>query len=84
MITLSVEVCPKCGTVISNWRLLARQAFDEAEQIAGNRNRLAKLIGVSRQAINGWHRIVPVRRCQAVEEATGVKRKFLRPDKFRE
>jgi len=77
-----IKYCPHCGYMAVGWRLAARRAFDQAEEIAGNRNRLARMIGVTRQAINGWRRIVPVERCPAVEKATGVTCAELRPDHY--
>ena len=50
---------------------------------AGNRHRLAKLLGLTEGAVRHWER-VPINRVIEVEKATGVKREELRPDFFRQ
>lgn len=46
---------------------------------AGGATALSARIGVSRQAVRQWKR-VPLRHLKAVEEASGVSRRKLRPD----
>ena len=52
-----------------------------AARAAGTKARLAKLVGVSPQAITKWLKSgVPAERVLAVERETGVSRHVLRPD----
>jgi DNA-binding transcriptional regulator YdaS (Cro superfamily) len=44
---------------------------------------LAKLLGMSRQALSQWHTI-PLHRLLDVERVTGVPKEELRPDIYRE
>ena len=45
--------------------------------------RLARELGISKQAVCGWQwRGVPAERVVAVEKITGINRKVLRPDIF--
>jgi DNA-binding transcriptional regulator YdaS (Cro superfamily) len=56
-----------------------------ASAIAGGQAALAKLVGVTPQAVNNWHRTsVPAERCRAIEAATSgqVTVHELRPDIF--
>jgi DNA-binding transcriptional regulator YdaS (Cro superfamily) len=48
----------------------------------GLQSRLAKHLGVTRQAISDWP-AVPIDRLKEVEKFTGVPREKLRPDIFR-
>lgn len=50
---------------------------------AGNASELARRLGIKVQSIQQWKRI-PAERLLAVEQATGVSRKELRPDLFEE
>ena len=54
-----------------------------AIEVAGSQVKLAKLLGISHQAINKW-RDVPTRHLVAIERATGVHRSLLRPDLYEE
>lgn len=57
--------------------------IDLASAAVGGASELAKLLGVSAQAISNWkERGVPIDRCVAIERATGglVTRKDLRDD----
>lgn len=56
-------------------------ALDDAAGRVGNRRRLAKLLGISSQAVYHWEQ-VPVRRVLDVERITGVSRQRLRPDVY--
>jgi DNA-binding transcriptional regulator YdaS (Cro superfamily) len=56
----------------------ARQAI----QAAGGRKALARLLGISKQAVQKWTR-VPADRIIDVERVTGVPREKLRPDLYR-
>jgi DNA-binding transcriptional regulator YdaS (Cro superfamily) len=56
-------------------------ALTEATQRAGGQARLAKLLGVTRQAVCQWKR-VPADRVREIERLTGVPREVLRPDLF--
>jgi DNA-binding transcriptional regulator YdaS (Cro superfamily) len=53
-----------------------------AIQAAGSVNALAKLLGVSQQALSEWRR-VPSHRILQVEHATNIPREKLRPDLYR-
>jgi DNA-binding transcriptional regulator YdaS (Cro superfamily) len=50
---------------------------------AGNRHRLAKLLGLTEGAVRHWTRI-PINRVIEVEKVTNVRREELRPDFFRQ
>ena len=52
-----------------------------AIQAAGNKARLADLVGVSRQCVGQWSR-VPAERVLQIERLTGVSRTILRPDLY--
>ena len=49
---------------------------------AGSMGKLARLLGISQQAVSQW-REVPTRHIIAIEHATGVPREVLRPDLYR-
>lgn len=55
------------------------RALQIAIDVAGSSISLARLIGVTPQAISQWTR-VPAERVLQVENATGVPREALRPD----
>ena len=48
----------------------------------GLQSKLARFLGVTRQAISGWP-VVPIDRLREVEKFTGIPREALRPDIFR-
>lgn len=54
-----------------------------AIEIAGSQVKLARLLGISHQALNKWQD-VPPRHIIAIERATGVHRSLLRPDLYAE
>ncbi len=54
----------------------------KAIEAAGSMAELARLIGVSKQAVWMWH-TVPLNQILAVEKATGIPREELRPDMYR-
>lgn len=56
-------------------------ALAEAVDNVGSSKELARLIGVTPQAISQW-KAVPANRVIAVEKATGVHRSKLRPDLY--
>jgi len=56
-------------------------ALQKAFRLAGGQQRLAKTLGVSRQAVHQWQ-VVPAQHVLAVESATGISRHELRPDKY--
>lgn len=49
---------------------------------AGSRKQLARLLGISKQAVSKWTN-VPAHQIIAIERATGVPREELRPDLYR-
>jgi len=48
---------------------------------AGSITALARLLGIHRQAVQGWNR-VPADRIVEIERVTGIDRAELRPDLF--
>jgi len=54
-----------------------------AIEIAGSQVKLAKLLGISHQAVNKWQS-VPTRHLIKIEQITGVHRSLLRPDLYEE
>lgn len=52
-----------------------------AVRVAGNVNRLARLVGVPHQSIYKWRRI-PAERVQIIAKMTGLSRHQLRPDLY--
>ena len=59
----------------------AKTPFDRAIISVGSKNRMAKLLKVSRQAVQNWHKHgVPAERVLSVEAISGVSRSELRPD----
>ena len=58
---------------------VAQRAVDEAVRRVGSPARLAKLLGITRQAIQQW-KSVPPERVLALENISGVSRYELRPD----
>lgn len=64
-----------------------KSAISLAASLVGGQAELARLLGVSSQAVNQWMmgtRPVPVKRCVDIERATNgvVTRKDLRPDNW--
>jgi len=56
-----------------------QRAVDEAVRRVGSKGRLAKRLGISRQAVDQWEK-VPAERVLALESISGVSRYQLRPD----
>jgi DNA-binding transcriptional regulator YdaS (Cro superfamily) len=56
--------------------------IERAVQMAGSQRALAKILGVSSQAVSKWvlENKVPAERVLAIEAATRVSRHLLRPD----
>jgi DNA-binding transcriptional regulator YdaS (Cro superfamily) len=59
---------------------MSEKAMDRAIQAIGSKSAMARLLGVSRQAIGNWRGKVPASHCRVVEKATGIPRAELRPD----
>lgn len=57
--------------------------LERAIDAAGGIAQLARKIGIAQPSVSNWNR-VPAQRVIAVEEATGVSRKLLRPDLYSE
>lgn len=57
------------------------RAVEEAVRRVGSQRRMAKLLGISRQAIGQW-KVVPAERVLALESISGVSRYELRPDLY--
>jgi DNA-binding transcriptional regulator YdaS (Cro superfamily) len=53
-----------------------------AIEAAGSVTALARLLGMSQQALSEWRR-VPAHRLRQVEAVTGIPREKLRPDLYR-
>ena len=60
------------------------QGLQQAIEIAGSQVKLAKLLGISHQALNKWRDAPPTRHIIAIERLTGVHRSLLRPDLYEE
>lgn len=60
-----------------------RAAVDDAKRAVGGGSKLAKALGLTRQAIYQWDE-VPSGHVLKVEEVTGVPRHKLRPDLYPE
>lgn len=59
-----------------------RDALEKAVKKEGSRGRVAKKLGISRQATIFWEKLgyVPARHVLALEKMSGVSRYTLRPD----
>lgn len=62
---------------------LARAAKRVALEEAGSYRQLATIVGLSRSAPIHWE-VVPAEHVPAISEATGVRRRWLRPDLYEE
>lgn len=56
--------------------------LQRAIEKAGSQEKLARLLGISQQAVQQWHQ-VPAGQIIAIERVTGVPREDLRPDLYR-
>ena len=54
----------------------------KAIEAAGSQEKLARLLGISQQAVHHWYQ-APAGQIIAIERATGVPREELRPDLYR-
>ena len=84
--TLRLALCSK--RKISTWDLDGRvhvrdDGLERAIYAAGGVAGLARKIGISQPSVSNWNQ-VPAQRVIAVEAATGVSRKDLRPDLYGE
>jgi len=59
-----------------------KTGLQQAIEIAGSQVKLAKLLGISHQALNKWRDVPPTRHIINIERATGVHRSLLRPDLY--
>lgn len=59
------------------------QGLQQAIEIAGSQVKLAKLLGITHQAISKWQD-VPIHHLIRIEQLTGVHRSLLRPDLYEE
>jgi TorA maturation chaperone TorD len=62
---------------------LRNEGLSEAIRAAGGVSELARRIGIAQPSVSNWDR-VPADRLAAVEAATGISRRKLRPDLFAE
>ena len=62
-----------------------KHIFDEIFKRVGSQAQIARICGVTAAAVNHWTRRgrIPVDQCRAIEKATGINRKKLRPDIFK-
>ena len=60
-------------------RMTQNEAMQEAIRRAGSRYKLARMIGITSQAVYQWDNHVPAARVLDVERATGVNRHNLDP-----
>lgn len=58
-----------------------KSPLERAKESVGGQDKLAKLIGVTPQAVSQWDEVPPLR-VLAVEAASGVSRHELRPDLY--
>lgn len=58
------------------------EGLKQAIERAGGTRKLAKMLGITRQAIEKWTSI-PARHIIVIERLTGVPREKLRPDLYR-
>jgi DNA-binding transcriptional regulator YdaS (Cro superfamily) len=68
-------------------RIAAMEPIKRAVEIAGGPAKLAAILGVTTQAVCFWRdgkRRLPAEQCAAIEQATGVLRRDLRPNDWRE
>ena len=65
--------------------MTSQEILDEAVKRVGSKAQLARICGISSTAICRWFKRgqIPADRCKAVEKATGINRKRLRPDIFK-
>src|ERR1044072_8251702 len=59
------------------------EGLSEAIQAAGGVSEIARRVGISQPSVSNWEK-VPAERVLLVEETTGVSRKVLRPDLYRD
>lgn len=61
------------------------EIFSEVVKRLGSQAQVARICGVTSVAVNHWAKRgqIPVARCKAIEKATGINRKRLRPDIFK-
>lgn len=61
------------------------EIFNEVVKRLGSQAQVARICGVTSVAVNHWSKSgrIPVARCKAIEKATGINRKRLRPDIFK-
>jgi DNA-binding transcriptional regulator YdaS (Cro superfamily) len=69
------------GAICESMGGMTEAALSMAAARAGGRSALARLLGISRQAVEQW-REVPALRVLQVERCTGVPRTHLRPDLY--
>lgn len=57
-------------------------AIEKAAGVIGSQEKLAAIFGLKKAAVTHWKRskCVPAEYCVRIETATGVSRKWLRPD----
>ena len=60
------------------------EGLKQAIEIAGSQVKLARLLGISHQAVNKWQDAPPIRHLIEIERLTGVHRSLLRPDLYEE
>ena len=56
------------------------EALERAFSAVGGPTKLARLLGVTPQAVDQWKRRMPARRALQIEAVTGVSWRELRPD----
>jgi len=57
------------------------EGLKQAIERAGSRNKFARLLGISHQAVSKWT-TVPAHHIITIERLTGVHRSLLRPDLY--
>ena len=65
---------------------MEQTAIETAIRLAGGPAALAKQLGESTQTVSNWRMrgVAPANRCAAIEAKTGISRRDLRPDDWRD
>ena len=60
---------------------MSKRALNRAKKAVGSQSKLARLLGITRQAVDQWKKVPPLK-VLAVERVSGVSRYELRPDLY--
>lgn len=59
-----------------------QEAYQRLLQMGYTKIGLAKIVGITKQAVTRWQSI-PVKYVTRISEATGIRRRYLRPSDFK-